>query len=237
MIVEDELPAVKILENYISKFGDIEVGSVHHNAMDAILELQKNTYDLLFLDIQLPSISGIQMLNSLVNYPAVVITTAHREYALEGYALEVVDYLLKPIAFERFTKTIAKVYKTKEKKYVEPTVEASPHDSLLSDPFIYVRSEREHVKILLKDILYVESIKNHVKIYTIDQCIVSMMSLSHTADKLPDKNFLRIHRSYIISLRHVSKFNQIGVVLGEKHLPIGRHYKLEFLKWTQANIV
>ena len=236
MIVEDELPAVKILENYIGNFKDLQIGSIHHNALDAISELQKGDYDLIFLDIQLPGISGIQMLNSLKNHPSVVLTTAHREYAIEGYELEITDYLLKPIAFERFAKAIAKVYQNKHQQYVAPE-RVETEQNLFSDPFIYVKSEREHVKILLTDLLYVESIRNHVKLYTTSECIISMMSLSYIEEKLPAKYFLRIHKSYIIALQHIDKFNQISVSIGDKHLPIGRYYKQKFELWVNENIV
>ncbi len=237
MIVEDELPAVKILESYISKFKELQIHSIHHNAMDAMVELQKESYDILFLDIQLPGISGIQMLNSLKNQPSVILTTAHREYAIEGYELEITDYLLKPISFERFAKAIAKVYQTKQQIYTAPATTQSADESLFSEPFIYVKSEREHVKILLKDLLYLESIRNHVKLYTTKECIISMMSLSYIEEKLPEKHFLRIHKSYIISLQHINKFNQISVNIGDKFIPIGRYYKQKFEAWVNENIV
>lgn len=239
MIIEDELPAVKILENYISKFSGLELGSVHHNAMDAMVELQAGTYDLIFLDIQLPGITGLQMLGSLKNHPTVIITTAHREYAIEGYEFEVCDYLLKPIAFERFAKAVAKAYQGRQQQTPPPAPLAieGDEDSLFSDPFIYVKSEREHVKIFLKDLLYIESIKNHVKLFTANECVISMMSLSHIEDKLPEKYFMRIHRSYIVSVQQITKFNQISVAIGSKHIPLGRHYKQKFLDWANKNML
>lgn len=240
MIVEDELPAVKVLENYIDKFQDLEIGSIHHNALDAISALQEGDYDLLFLDIQLPNITGIQLLNALKKYPTVIFTTAHREYALEGYELEVSDYLLKPISFERFTKAITKVYQAKQKTLPisQPIAnQAVANPTLYSEPFIYVKSEREHIKILLKDLLYIESIKNHVKLFTVQGCIISMMSLSHMEERLPEDSFIRIHRSFIVSVHHITKFNQISVAIGEVNLPIGRHFKQQFANWAGQNIV
>ncbi|MGL1885841.1 MAG: LytTR family DNA-binding domain-containing protein [Reichenbachiella sp.] len=237
MIVEDELPAVKVLENYISKFSDLELVSVHHNAMDAIAELQKREYDILFLDIQLPGITGIQMLSALSHYPNVVLTTAHREYAIEGYELQVSDYLLKPISFDRFTKSIAKIYQSKKRELPRPVKENNQESEIYSDPFIYIKSEREHVKVLLKELLYIESLKNHIKLFTKDGCLISMMSLLHIEERLPNNHFLRIHRSYIIAIHHIDKFNQISVAIGGKNLPIGRHYKQNFLDWAENNIV
>ncbi|UOB18942.1 LytR/AlgR family response regulator transcription factor [Abyssalbus ytuae] len=237
MIVEDELPAVKVLENYISHFSDLKIESVHNNAIDAISELQKTHYDILFLDIQLPKMSGIQLLNSLKNYPAVILTTAHREFALEGYELEITDYLLKPITFERFTKGITKVYKNMQKQFIAPEIPVQKERSFFSAPFIYVKSEREYIKILLKDLLYIESIKNHVKLVTRTESIISLMSLSHIEEKLPEKYFLRVHRSYIVSAHHIERFTQNSITIHKKSIPIGRHYKQLFLSWMSDSIV
>ncbi|MFL1895832.1 LytR/AlgR family response regulator transcription factor [Aquimarina sp. 2-A2] len=237
MIVEDELPAVKALENYISQFEDLKIVSVHNNAIDAIAELQKNHYDILFLDIQLPKMSGIQLLNSLKSYPAVILTTAHREFALEGYELEITDYLLKPIALERFARAIAKVYQKTQKQFVTPDLPVQHDTSFFSDPFIYVKSEREFIKILLKDLLYIESIKNHIKLVTTTESIVALMSLSHIEEKLPEKYFLRVHRSYVVSAQHITRFTQNSVTIHKKSIPIGRHYKQQFLSWMNDTIV
>ena len=236
MIVEDELPAVKILETHISQFSDLSISGIHHNAMDAFVALQTAPVDILFLDIQLPRMSGVQLLNTLITQPAVIMTTAYREFALEGYELEITDYLLKPISFERFTKAIAKVYKAVHRPLPLPPPSVTP-EPLFSAPFIYVKCEREHVKILLDDLLYIESIKNHVRLVTTTATYITLMGLSQIEEKLPGAHFLRIHRSFVVSLRHIDKFTHAYVVIGKSTLPIGTHYKQQFMKWVDRQVI
>ena len=237
LIVEDELPAVKILENHISYFPDITISNIHNNAMDAFVDLQKSSVDILFLDINLPKMSGIQLLHALKNKPAVIMTTAHREFALDGYELDIFDYLLKPISFERFAKAVSKVYLHLKKDYNIPRIEKTVSENLISEPFVYVKSEREYVKIIIDKIEYIESIKNHVKIITKEGTFITLISLTQIEEKLPPQYFLRIHRSFIISLMHLSRFSHTHVSVNNKTIPIGRHYKNEFLKWVKGNMV
>lgn len=234
MIVEDELPAVKILQNHISHFSDLEVTGIHHHAMSAFADLQKSQVDILFLDIQLPKMSGIQLLHAIVRKPAVILTTAYREFALDGYELEITDYLLKPISFERFTKAIAKVYQAAYKPFTSPHQHAE--EPALSEPFIYIKCEREFVKILLKDLLYVESIKNHVKLVTTQASYITLLSISQLEEKLP-AGFLRIHRSFVVSLQHISRFTHASVNIQNKTIPVGRLYKMQFLNWVSKNML
>lgn len=237
MIVEDELPAVKILEKHLSYFPDMNITSIHNNAMEAFTSLQKTTVDVLFLDINLPKMSGIQLLHTLKQKPVVVITTAHREFAIDGYELEVFDYLLKPISFDRFSKTVSKVYFELQKDLDILPVSKPPSEELISKPFIYVKSDREYVKIVLEEILYIESIKNHIKIVTTDGVFITLISLHQIEEKLPSKYFLRIHRSYIISYLNLSRFSSTHVHIETKVIPIGRHYKNQFLSWVKDNMV
>ncbi|PRX54271.1 LytR/AlgR family response regulator transcription factor [Flagellimonas meridianipacifica] len=236
MIIEDEEPAIKVLESHISHFTDLEIHSVHTNTMDALPILQEGKVDILFLDIQLPKISGIEFLKSLSKKPAVILTTAYREYALDGYELEITDYLLKPISFERFAKSLAKAYSFRNSQLgredatpqlLEGKIEKS---SVFSAPFIYIKCEREYVKVLLEELLYVESVKNHIKVVTEKATLLTLMSISQMEEKLPQKHFIRIHRSFIISLHHISKFNHTYINIGSKNIPIGRHYKQAFFK-------
>ncbi|MEL6986845.1 MAG: LytTR family DNA-binding domain-containing protein [Bacteroidota bacterium] len=192
--------------------------------------------DILFLDIQLPKMSGIQLLHSLAEKPNVIFTTAFREFALDGYDLEITDYLLKPISFERFTKAISKIYKQKTKHFNYQAVkeERSP---TFSDPFIYVKSEREHIKILLKEILYIESLKNHIKIVSSSGNIITLVALSQMESRLPKHQFIRVHRSFIVGLHHISKFTQSNVTIGDKLIPIGGFYKQQFIKQLQTYLL
>ncbi len=229
IIVEDELPAIKVIQNHISHFSDLELVGTYTNAMDAFMELQKNhTIDVIFLDIQLPQISGIQFLKMLDTYPSVILTTAYREFALDGYDLEITDYLLKPISLNRFAKAIAKVYKQQWKEPKIPDFPTEEMPSLFSDPFIYVKADRENIKIKLKDIQYIESIKNHIKIKTENGQIVTLVGLSKIEERLPGTYFQRIHRSYIVNLEHITSFTQSSITIGTKCIPIGNFYKQKF---------
>ena len=234
IIVEDELPAVKVIQNHISQFSDLELIGTYHNAMDAFIELQKNhSIDIVFLDIQLPQMSGIQLLHSLTRFPSIILTTAYREFALDGYDLEITDYLLKPISLERFTKAIAKIYKQQLRQLTIPDYPIENKPSIFSDPFIYVRADRENIKIKLKDIHYIESIKNHIKIFKEAEHVVTLASLSQIEERLPKQYFQRIHRSYIIGLDHITKFTQTNVTILGKSIPIGGFYKQQFNKSIQ----
>lgn len=227
MIIEDEEPAIKVLKNHIGQFNDLEIISSHNNAMDALSALGQTKVDILFLDIQLPKISGIDFLKNLTYKPAVILTTAHKEYALEGYELEVVDYLLKPISFERFASALSKVYQRHQKQLVLPQGELDKY-AAFSAPFLYVKCDREYVKVFLEELLYIESVKNHIKLVTDQGTLITLMSMGHMEEKLPAQHFVRVHRSFIVSIHRVTKFNHAYVTLGKKNIPIGRHYKQTF---------
>lgn len=229
IIVEDELPAIRVIENHISHFSDLELVGTYNNAMDAFVVLQKNhSIDIVFLDIELPKMSGIQLLHSLTRFPNIVLTTAYREFAIDGYDLEITDYLLKPISLERFTKSIAKIYKQQLKQLNIPKQNLDNKKPIFSDPFIYVKADRENIKIKLKDIQYIESIKNHVKIFTQAESIITLVSLSQIEERLPAQYFQRIHRSYIVGLEHINRFTQTHVTILNKSIPIGGFYKQQF---------
>lgn len=234
LIVEDEEMAVKVLESHIGHFKDLEIVGVHNNAMDAMVTLQMKKIDILFLDIQLPKISGLQLLGTLNRKPFVVMTTAHRQYALEGYDLEITDFLLKPISLERFTKALTKVYQYNQKPFDISLTASQPQE--YSDPFIYVKAEREYIKVLLKDLLYIESIKNHVKLVTVNHNIITLQGISEIGQKLPN-DFIRVHRSYIVSMQHIAKFTHTYIIIAGKNIPIGNHYKMNFLNWVGKNMI
>jgi len=234
LIVEDEVPAITVLENHIGHFKDLEIVDAHNNAMDAMVTLQTKRIDILFLDIELPRISGIQLLNSLHRKPFVIMTTAHREFALKGYDLEITDYLLKPISLERFTKALTKVYRFSNMTMDFPlAISKTPE---FSEPFIYVKSEREYVRVNLSDIQYIESIKNYVKIVTLNSTIITLLGISEIEQKLPN-DFIRVHRSYIVSLQHIARFTHSQIIIGNKSIPVGNHYKMNFLEWVGKNMI
>jgi len=236
IIVDDEPMAIKVLQSHIQHIDDLNVVGTYNNALAAFSALQTLSVDIIFLDIQMPKMSGITFIKAINQSPYIVLTTAHREYALEGYELNIIDYLLKPIALERFMKTIAKIY-TLEQKQAAPIIPVPEVKVNNTKPFVYVKSDRQYTKILLEDILYIESIKNHVIIITQKEKITTLLSISQMTTKLPEQYFIRIHRSYIINLNSINQFSNTHVLIQDKYLPIGRLYKNEVLKRLQDDVI
>lgn len=217
IIVEDEPLARKVLEGYISKVPFLELGGSFEDSIEALDHLREHKVDLMFLDIHLPEIKGVTFLKMLVDPPAVIITTAYHEYALEGYELSVVDYLLKPFEFERFLAAVNKVKKQRS---------AATAD--VAD-YIFINVQLKKVKIYFSEILYVESQKEYVKIVTDDSAYLPKMTTHEIEGLLPAELFKRVHRSFIVAVRRVRSFNSEMVEVGGKSIPVGRQYK-EVLK-------
>lgn len=235
LIIDDEEMAVKVIENYINKIDGLEITGVYYNAMDAFLALQKDKIDLLFLDIQMPKMSGLSLLKSLSYKPHVILTTAYREFALEGFDLDVVDYLLKPISLDRFLKSVAKVYRLENSTIPMASI---PKEETKKEPsFFYIKSERQFIKILLDEVLYIESLRNHVKIVTLNGTETTLLGISQMEEKLPPQHFIRVHRSFIISLSKVDRFSQTNLVIGDKTFPIGNSYRATVLKRLASNLI
>lgn len=231
IIVDDEPLAISIIENHISKIHDMEVVATCNNAVQAFEVLQKQKIDLIFLDIQMPEITGIDFLRTLSHPPKVIITTAYREYAIEGFELDVVDYLLKPITFERFLKAIQKVYNKTDPDFLlqSKIIQAGQ----MEEDFLLVKVKKKLVKIFLNDILYIENFRYNIKIVTTEKEIMTKMLISEMADKLPDYLFLRIHRSFIVPLKKIESFSPSSVEIKGFEIPIGRSYKALVLKKLQ----
>ena len=238
IIVDDEPMAIKVIENHIQYVENLTVVGTYNSAMAAFTALQTKKVDLIFLDIQMPKMTGLTFAKAINQSPYIVLTTAHREYALEGYELNITDYLLKPISFERFMKSIAKIYAL-EQKQVITTSKSQPTEFTVttSKPFVYVKSDRQFVKVLLEEILYIESIKNHVIIITEKEKITTLQNISQMEEKLPQQYFIRSHRSYIVNLDKIEQFSNSHISIKDKYLPIGRLYKNEVLKRLQDNVL
>jgi DNA-binding LytR/AlgR family response regulator len=221
LIIDDEPLAIEVIQSHIGKLNYLEVTATCQNAIEALEVLNRKKIDLIFLDIQMPGIKGTEFLKTLKNPPKVILTTAYREYAIEGYELEVIDYLLKPIAFERFLKAVNKYFQSNQGDIVLHHDESSN----LDDRFIYVRVNKKVHKILLCDIVFAESLKDYVIIHTRSRKITAKSTITSFFEKLPETHFLRIHRSYIVALKEISGFTATSVDIGEKELPIGRSYK------------
>ncbi len=223
LIVDDEPLAVEILESYLDRLDDIELVAKCNNALRAFEILQKAQVDLLLLDIQMPKLTGLDFLKTLKDPPKVILTTAYREYALEGYELDVLDYLLKPISFERFLKAVGKVYKK------DGTTHTSAHDNHgpigMDEPYLYLKADKKMVKVLLKDIVYIESLKDYVRVKTFEKDVITHQTISYFEEKLPEDAFIRIHRSFIVPINKIETFSASSIEVPGKELPIGRMYK------------
>jgi len=224
LIIDDEPLAQDVIENYLKNVDYVELVAKCDHALSALSFIKKQKIDLIFLDISMPFISGIDFIKTLPNPPAIILTTAHKEFAVESYELNVLDYLLKPISFERFLKAVNKLENRESSKLVKPAVDDSE-----SDTFIYVKSEKKNVKILLKEILFIESLKDYIKIQTSTKSIVTQVPISAIEQRLPD-GFLRIHRSFIVAKDKITAFTQHDFEIGKYQIPIGRNYKAAIAK-------
>ncbi|HZY83067.1 MAG TPA: LytTR family DNA-binding domain-containing protein [Cyclobacteriaceae bacterium] len=221
IIVDDEPLAIEILESYVARIDELELKGTFRNAIAAFSFLQQNQVDLIFLDIEMPKLSGIDFLKTLKNSPKVIITTAYRDYAIEGFELEVVDYLLKPISFERFLKSVGKLQRI--------DMPAAPQAST-QDNFIYFKVDKKMVKTKIADILYIESIKDYVKVRTADKEIITQQKISYLDESLPRQQFLRVHRSFIVNLDRIDAYTATDVEISKFKVPIGRNYKADVMK-------
>jgi DNA-binding LytR/AlgR family response regulator len=231
LVVDDEPLARQLIESHIKRVEGLTLVKSCCNAIEAFTVLQQKKVDLLFLDIQMPQVTGIELLKSLKDKPKVILTTAYREYGVEAYDLDVVDYLLKPVTFERFLRSLSKIYQ------VQSPVTISEEYSLLQsydEAYIYLREDREMVKVFLKDILYIESLRDYVKVKTLSKQIITYQKISYLEKKLPE-NKLRVHRSFIVSFDKVTSFAINAVKIGDVEVPIGRNYKQQAMKVLNKN--
>ena len=224
LVIDDEQPARDILQKHIEGVEALELAGSCNNAVEALSFLQSNTVDLLFLDIQMPHILGTNFLRTLKNPPKVIFTTAYRKYAVEGFELDAVDFLLKPISFDRFLKAVNKILHLNLQGNL-PEKEKTDNQKEQAQPFLYFRSDRKMVKVLFDDILYIEGLRDYIRIFTSTKTIVTKHLLSSLEEMLPADSFLRIHRSYIVSVNKIDSFSADIVEIAKKELPIGRMYK------------
>lgn len=229
IIVDDEPLAIEILESYVSKVEQLILVGTFRNAVSAFTFLQQNQVDLIFLDIQMPKLSGIDFLKTLRNPPKVIFTTAFRDYAIDGFELEVADYLLKPIPFERFLKSVAKIIH-------QPVPAAPAVKSETQENYVYFKVDKKMVKTRMSDILYIESIKDYVKVRTPEKEIVTQQKISYLEESLPGEKFIRIHRSFIVNREKIDAYSATDVEIGKFTVPIGRNYKNDVMKVLGKNV-
>lgn len=230
LIIDDEPIARDVIRSHLDKMDRMEIAGVCDHAVQAFEFLKSNAVDLIFLDIQMPGMTGISFLKSLKNPPKVIIVSAYREYALEGFELDVVDYLLKPVSFERFLKAIDKFYV----HYETPPATTNRNDEVPDDNrIIRVRADRKNVRIETDRIRYIEGLKDYLKIYLDDEMIISKMTMKEMEENLKGDNFIRIHRSFLVSVRKISAYTPEIVEVGKDTLPVGYSYRnqvMSFLK-------
>ncbi|MBS2096947.1 LytR/AlgR family response regulator transcription factor [Carboxylicivirga linearis] len=223
LIVDDEDLAIDVLEEYVSRIDYLELAGSCRNAMEAMAFLNEHKVDLVFLDIQMPGLTGLQLLKNITDRPEVILTTAYSEYALEGFELQVLDYLIKPIPFDRFVKAINRFFQVRKSPI---TLSESSQSSTNNEAFIFVKSDKMMVKILLREITYVESLRNYVAINMNNGKIIKTMNtISNIEEKLPETNFLRVHRSFIIAIDKIDSFTSGSFKINSEIIPIGRQYK------------
>jgi DNA-binding LytR/AlgR family response regulator len=228
LIVDDEPHAIEVIENYLANFSNMELVGRCSNAIQAFQLLQQKQVDLMFLDIKMPGMNGTDLLKSLKNPPKVIFTTAYSEYALDGFELNAVDYLLKPISFDRFLRAIDKIYQLNEHKATAVIGHEKPVGD--TEAFLYLKVERKTIKINVNDILWIESLRDYVKVITTDNACISKQKISLLEEMLPENKFVRIHRSFIVALSRINSFYSYSVEINGHELPVGRNYKQEMQK-------
>jgi len=229
IIVDDEPVARKILQEFVEQVPFLELAAKFENALKAEDFLQTNRADIMFLDIEMPKLSGLQYLKSSVVQPLVIFTTAFPQYALEGYELNIIDYLLKPFAFSRFLKAVQKAKEYAEMKNV-------PAQAAI-ESYIFVRSEKRIEKIELADILYIESLGNYVNICTEHKKIIAYLTLKGIENQLPPAEFIKIHQSFLVSLGRIQAIDGNMVILKSKELPISRNYRDTVMRVVEQRLL
>ena len=234
LIVDDEPLALHILEDYISKIPFLQLVKSTTNPIEALTIVQEKGAELVFLDVQMPELTGIQFLKIANGKAKVILTTAYPQYALEGYELDVIDYLLKPIAFDRFFKAVQKAQSVLQPALQNatnpvPAEPVKPQQDFLSD-FIFVKTEHKIQKVYLNDILFIEGLKDYISIFTPAERIITLQNMKKMEDALPPRNFIRVHKSYIVSINKIDSIERSRIFIGDKIIPVGDTYREEFFK-------
>jgi len=233
IIVDDEPLGIDVLESYVKKMPDLDLIGTCNNALEASEFLKNHKVDLMFLDIQMPEITGLEFMRSIANPPLVVFCTAYPDFAVEGFELNAIDYLLKPVGFDRFIKTIerAREYMTLKKN---DAVEAPD----LENDHIFIKSNQKQVKLSYDQIMYVEAFADYVKLYTPEKRYITLQTMKNMEQKLPKEKFIRVHRSFIVGIKYIHSFNSSELEIGTVKIPVGKNYKDEFLlKLRSKNIL
>jgi len=226
LIVDDEPLAREVVRRHIEQVPVLKLVGECNNSVEVLEALRQLDIDIIFLDIQLPGMKGNELLKNLKEPPNIIVTTAFPEYALEGYELDIVDYLLKPIKFERFLKAVLKVIEHDNDKPPAPgPIILIEKPEVPKDDYLYFRTDRKTVKVFLNDILYIEGLGNYIKIYTSNGVVITNNSMKTIEAMLPENLFIRVHRSFIISKTKISSYNNDKIEIGKVEIPVGKLYK------------
>lgn len=237
LVVDDEPLALHILEDYISKIPFLQLIKATTNPIEALQLVQDGSADLVFLDVQMPELTGIQFLKIANGKVKVILTTAYSQYALEGYELDVVDYLLKPIAFDRFYKSIQKA-----QQIIQPLAapvlplkeEQQPAQQNLLSDFIFVKTEHKIQKLYLNDILFIEGLKDYISIFTTTERIITLQIMKKMEEALPEMHFIRVHKSYIVAINKIDSIERSRIWIKDKIIPVGDTYRDQFFRIIDA---
>jgi DNA-binding LytR/AlgR family response regulator len=233
--IDDDLSALKIIKEYCSRIQFVNLAGTFTNPFEAVHTINNNQVDLIFLDIVMPQITGPEFLKTLYNPPMVIFSTAFREYASDAFECDAVDYLVKPVVFERFSKAVNKAFQLiKMKSPAEISVEEAPG---VSHGFLMVKVEYTTIRVNLNEILYIEGLKDYVKIYTEGRLILTKTTMKNIIEKLPSGSFFRVHKSYIISVDKIDMIENSRIVIGNQRIPIGESYRASFFEMVNRNLI
>ncbi|RSK43489.1 LytR/AlgR family response regulator transcription factor [Hymenobacter perfusus] len=233
LLVDDEPLALRLLTSYVERVPFLELVGTCRSALEAMTVLQREAVDVLFLDVQMPDLTGVEFVRSMQPQALVIFTTAYEAYALEGFNLNAVDYLVKPIAFERFVQAAQKAQDRLAPRPAEPApapVPALPPPAGPTDDYIFVKADYHTQRLNLRDIRYLEGLKDYIKIYAGAKPILTLNSLKAFEDRLPSPDFVRVHRSYIVALAHIDSIRKNRIYMGPDIIPIGESYAEAFFK-------
>ncbi len=222
LLVDDEPPALKVLAHHLSNINGTEIMGQCKNALEALDILNSKPVDLIFLDIKMPKILGTDFLRNLSHPPKVIFVSAYRDYALESYELDAIDYLMKPVSFERFLKAISKA-----KRLIGQDITLLRNDPIpLEESFVYLRVDKKMQKVLVHQIVYIESWKDYVKVFLDNgKNLLVKQSITTTENMLSERRFLRVHRSYLVSIQKITGYSYLSVLIDRTEIPVGRLYK------------
>jgi len=226
--IDDEPLALEKMQQYIGKVGYLNLLKTFDNGIDALDFLKNNTVDLLFLDIQMDDLTGIQLLEAVEMKPKVIVTTAYDSYAIKGYELDVCDYLLKPISLQRFIKAVDKIYGMLTENQVNGNIYNIVNNKNKGNNYFFVKTEYRIERVSFCDILYVEGMKDYLKIYTEEKKIMTLQNFKTLLKHLPSNNFVRVHNSYVVSIDKIKTVGRKGIQIGDVKIPIGNTYREHF---------